>query len=141
MVTKNGRCVEEVRKRIGMAKSSFANMRKILTNMNLSMKLRLRMLKCFVWSILLYGCEAWKVDRELKRRVEAVEMWFLKRMLRIPWTARMTNERVFELAGVRRELMAEVSKRQLKLLGHILRHDCLEKDVFLGKIEGRRDRG
>ena len=141
MVTKDGRCVEEVRKRIGMAKSSFDNMRKILTNMNLSMKLRLRMLKCFVWSVLLYGCEAWTLDRELRRRVEAVEMWFLRRMLRIPWTARMTNERVLELAGVRRELMAEVRKRQLKVLGHMLRHDCLEKDVFLGKIEGRRDRG
>ena len=84
MVTKDGRCVEEVRKRIGMAKSSFDNMRKILTNMNLSMKLRLRMLKCFVWSVLLYGCEAWTLDRELRRRVEAVEMWFLRRMLRIP---------------------------------------------------------
>ena len=68
-------------------------------------------------------------------------MWFLRRMLRIPWTARMTNERVMELAGVRRELVAEVRKRQLKFLGHVLRHDCLEKDVFLGKIEGTRGRG
>ena len=141
MVTDDGRCGTEVRKRIGMAKTSFNNMRKVLTNMNLSMKIRLRMLKCFVWSVLLYGCEAWTLNRELRRRVEAAEMWFLRRMLRIPWTARMTNERVMELAGVRRELMAEVRKRQLKVLGHILRHDALEKDVFLGKIEGRRARG
>ena len=116
-------------------------MRKVLTNINLSMKLRLRLPKCFVSSVVLYGCEAWTLDRTLKRRVEAAEMWFLRRMLRIPWTARMTKEMVIELAGVGRDLMAEVRKRQLKVFGHKLRHDGLEKDVFLGKIEGRRARG
>ena len=68
-------------------------------------------------------------------------MWILRRMMRIPWTARVTNKRVMEMAGVRRELMGVVRKRQLKLLGRLLRHDCLEKDVFLWKIEGRTARG
>ena len=62
-------------------------------------------------------------------------------MLRIPWTARLTNERVLEIAGVRRELLGTVRGRQLKFLGHLLRHDCLEKEEFLGRIEGRRARG
>ena len=68
-------------------------------------------------------------------------MWFLRRMQRIPWTARVTNVRVMEMAGVRRELLGTVRKRQLKFLGHLLRHDCLEKTVFLGMIEGRKVRG
>ena len=141
MVTKDGKCEGEVLKRIGMAKSRFNEMRKVLTNMNISMRLRLRLLKCFIWSVLLYGCEAWTLDQKLRRRIEAVEMWFLRRMQRIPWTARVTNVRVMEMAGVRRELLGTVRKRQLKFLGHLLRHDCLEKTVFLGMIEGRRARG
>ena len=76
-------------------------MKKVLTNMELDWKIRLRLLKCFVWSVLLYGSEAWTLDKKLKKRSEAAEMWFLRRMLRVPWTARMTNERVLELAGVR----------------------------------------
>ena len=116
-------------------------MRKILTNMNITMRLRMRLVKCFVWSVLTYGCEAWTLDKRMKRRLEAMEMWILRRMMRIPWTARLTNERVMEMAGVGRELMGAVRGRQLKFLGHLLRHDCLEKDVFLGKIEGSRARG
>ena len=141
MVMKDGKCETEVLKRIGMAKTSFNNMRKILTNMNIAMRLRMRLVKCFVWSILMYGCEAWTLDKRMKRRIEAMEMWILRRMMRIPWTARVTNERVMEMAGVGRELMGAVRSRQLKFLGHLLRHDCLEKDVFLGKIEGSRARG
>ena len=116
-------------------------MRKTLTNMNITMRLRMRLVKCFVWSVLTYGCEAWTLDKRMKRRLEAMEMWILRRMMRIPWTARLTDERVMEMTGVGRELMGAVRSRQLKFLGHLLRHDCLEKDVFLGKIEGRRARG
>ena len=74
MVTKNGKCEAEVLKRIGMAKTSFNNMRKILTNMNITMRLRMRLVKCFVWSVLTYGCEAWTLDKRMKRRLEAMEM-------------------------------------------------------------------
>ena len=76
----------------------------------------------------------------MKRRLDAVEMWLLRRMLRVSWTARLTKERAMEMAGVRRELPGAARKRQLDFLGDLLRHDCLEKDVFLGKIEGRRAR-
>ena len=116
MVTKDGKCETEVLKRIGMAKTTFNSMRKILSNMNIDMKLRMRLVKCFVWSVLMYGCEVWTLDKRLKRRIEAVEMWILRRMMRIPWTARVTNERVMEMAGVRRELMGAVRRRQLKFL-------------------------
>ena len=58
-----------------------------------------------MWSVLLYGSEVWTLDKKLKKRIEAVEMWFLRGMLSVPWTARMTNVRVMELAGVGRKLM------------------------------------
>ena len=95
--------------------------------MNASMQLRLRLLKCFIWSVLVYGCQAWNQDQKVRRRLDALDMWFLRRMLRVPCVARLTNERVMKMAGLRRELLEAVRKRQLKFLGHLLRHDCLEK--------------
>ena len=75
----------------------------------------------------------------MRRRLDAVEMWVLRRMLGLPRTVRLTNE--MEMAGVRGELLGAVRKRQLKFLGHLLRHDCLEKEVFFGKIEGSKAKG
>ena len=85
--------------------------------------------------------ETWTLDRKLKKRLDAAEMWFLRRMLRVPWTARMSNERVLERAGVERQLLRVVRTRQLRFLGHVLRGNDLEREVLLGRIEGRRGRG
>ena len=80
------------------------------------------------------------MNKRMKTRIEAVEMWILRRMMSIPWTARVTNERVMETAGVTKELIGAVRRRLLKILGHLLRHDCLGKVVFRGKKEGRKAR-
>ena len=116
-------------------------MRKILINMNITMRLRLRLVKCFVWSVLMYGYEAWILDKRMKKRTDSMDMWILRRMIRIPWTARVTKERVMEMTVVGKDLKGVVMSRQLKFLGHLLRHDCLGKDVLLGKMEGGRARG
>ena len=94
-----------------------------------------------MWSKMLYGCETWTISKVMRDRLEAAEMWLLRRMLRIPWTARMTNEEVRERAGVKREVIATIRARQLNFLGHILRENKLEKLTLQGKIEGRRARG
>ena len=86
MITEGGRSEKEVVRRIGMATATFNKMKKVLSNLNLNMAIRLRLLKCFVWSVLLYGSEVWTLDKKLKKLIEAVEMWFLRRMLRVPWT-------------------------------------------------------
>ena len=109
--------------------------------MEMDWRIRLRLLKCYVWSVLLYGSETWTLDRKLKKRLDAAEMWFLRRMLRVPWTARMSNERVLERAGVERQLLRVLRTRQLRFLGHLLRGNGLEREVLLGRIEGRRGRG
>ena len=141
MGTKDGKCETEMLERTGKAKTTFNNMKKILSNMIITMKLQIRLRKRFVWPVLMYGCEVWTLDKILKRRVKAMEMCILRRMMRVSWTARVTNERVMEMAGVARELMGAVRRRQLKCLGYLPKHDCLGKDVFLGKIEGRKTRG
>ena len=140
-IANNGRNETEIVRRIGMAKKTFTDTKKFLTNLSIGMQTRIRMLKCFVWSVLLYGCETWTLVERMKKRIAATEMWFLRRMLRIPWTARVTNERVLEMAGVPHEMLAVIRVRQLGFVGHILRHEGLKKDVLLGRIEGRRGRG
>ena len=87
-----GRCDEEIVRRIGTAKSVFTQMKNILTNISMGMAIRCRVLKCFVWSTMLYGCETWTLLKRMKERLEAVEMWFLRRMMRVTWTARISNE-------------------------------------------------
>ena len=116
-------------------------MRGILTNMNLSRGIRLRVLKGYIWSGMIYGCESWTISKEMRKSLEATEMWFLRRMLRIPWTARRTNKEVLQMSGTKRELLTVIMKRQLGLLGHVLRRDGLRSTRLLGMIEGKSARG
>ena len=109
--------------------------------MSLDGQLRLRVLKCYVWSGLMYGCESWNISTEMQKRLESAEMWSMKRMWRVPWTARKTNLEVLRMAGTSRMLLSTIRKRQLKYLGHVLRGRSLEKDCLLGMVEGTRARG
>ena len=113
----------------------------ILKNRNISFSTKWRVLKTYVWSILLYGCESWTITTETRKRLEAAEMWFFRRMLRISWTEKRTNESILEETNQERSLINTIRKRQLKFLGHICRHRGLEFLSLTGKIEGKRSRG
>lgn len=140
-ITTDTRCQKDIRKRITIAKSKFNDMRSIFGNRNLTMKLKIRLLKCYIWSILTYGCEAWTLTPALVANIEAAEMWFLRRMLRISYVHRVTNTEVLRRAGVRRELMTTITERQLRFLGHVIRGGGLECVALQGRVEGRRSRG
>lgn len=116
-------------------------MKSIFTNSNINIGTKMKTLKTYVWSILLYGCECWTLTKDTERRLEATEMWFLRRILKISWTEKKSNKDVMELAGYERSLIRTIRKRQLKFLGHISRKDEIEKQMLSGKIEGRRSRG
>ena len=107
----------EIIRRIGIAKDSFLKMKNVLTNMGITISTKMRVLKCFVWSAFLYGCETWTISKKMRQRILAAEMWFPRRMLRIPWTAIVTNERVLEMAGVQRELITTVRKKTTIISG------------------------
>ena len=113
----------------------------ILKNRNISMKTKIRVLKGYVWSTLLYGCECWTVTKESVNKLEAAEMWFLRRLLRISWKEKKSNEAVLVEAGVGRSLIKTIRKRQMQFLGHLNRHKGLEHLALTGKIEGKRGRG
>ena len=114
---------------------------KLLTCSNLSTGIRIRILKTYIWSVILYVCETWSGNREMMKKLEAAEMWFIRRLMRVPWVARRTNQEVLLMAGTNRELMSIVRKRQLRYLEHVLRGEGLERDCLMGLMEGKRTRG
>ena len=140
-ITADVRCEREIKYRIEEAKRAFNEMRTLFKNRNLSLESRKRMVKTYVWSILLYGCETWTISRSMEKRLEAAEMWMWRRVLNVSWTQRVRNERVLERMGTERELMTTIRKRQLQFLGHVLRLEGLEHLSLTGRIEGVRARG
>ena len=114
------------KKRITMAKASFNKMSPILKNRNISMNTKMKVLKCYVWSTLLYGCECWTITKDSENKIEATEMWFLRRLLRISWKEKKSNEVVLDEAHVGRSMLKTIRKRQMQFLGHLNRHKGLE---------------
>jgi hypothetical protein len=141
IITPDGRCDEDIKMRIALSKQAFQKMSPVLKNRTISIDTKTRVLKCYVWSILLYGSECWTISKEMEKRLEATEMWFLRRMLNVPWTARETNESILKRTKSKRLLINTIRYRQLKFLGHIIRKGCIEHLVLSGKINGKKDRG
>ena len=141
LVTADARCSTEIRRRIGIAKTAFRKMQHLLTNRHLRIQTRKRAVKTYIWSTLLYGCETWTVSKEMEERLEAMEMWCWRRMLKVSWVERRSNASILEAIGSRREMMAMVRKRQMAFLGHVMRAGGLENLAVTGRIAGSRSRG
>ena len=141
LITYDGRCINEIKRRMAQAKASFQNMKSILTNKRLSLGVRKRVLQCYIEPILLYGCEAWSMTKQTSTSIEAMEMWFLRRMLRVSWTEKITNLEIINTASSTRKLMNNIKRRQAECLGHVMRKGKLEHLLTTGKIEGKRSRG
>ena len=114
LFTSDGRCEQNVQQRIAIAKSAFTSLEKVLKNRNINIQLRCRILKCYVWSTLLYGSEAWTLSSKMLNKLEATEMWFLRRMQRISYTEHVTNVEVLRRANTKRKLLSEMVNRQVK---------------------------
>ena len=91
----------------------------------MSIESRKRAVQCYIEPTLMYGCEAWTVSKQMKARLEATEMWFLRRMLRIPSTAKKSNQSVLEESNKKISLVNNIWKRQATFLGHIMRKGAL----------------
>ena len=141
-ISEDGRSEQEIKRRICIAKSTFEQMNKLLTNRKLSYKLKLRLVKCFIWSTFTYACETWTLTAEMERRIDALEMWMYRRMTRTSWKDKKTNVEVLEKVGLKnKEMLNIIKRRKLTYYGHISRHDSMQKDILEGKIEGTRGRG
>ena len=93
-----------------------------------------------MWSVLTFGSECWTISKNMTKRIEAAEMWFLRRMLRIQWVEKLSNERVLEKVRTKRELLNNIMGRQLRFIGHVLREGGIEKRVAEGEITGKKSK-
>ena len=140
-ITEDCRSESDIKQRIGIARSAFGKMRNVISNRHVRIMTRMRIIKSYIWASLLYGCETWTINAAMEKRLEAFEMWCWRRMLRVSWTERRTNESILEEIGKQRELMRTIKKRQLGFLGHVFRKESLENLSLTGKIDGSRGRG
>lgn len=133
----------EIKSRIEIARTTFKRMRSLFCNKDLNLKLRQRMVRCYVWSVLLYGVESWTLKAVMLNRLEALEMWIHRRMLRVSWTDMLTNEEVLRRARTERQLLTTIKCRKISYLGHVLRGEKyhLLQLILKGKIEGKRGVG
>ena len=113
LISSNGRSTNEIERRIVMAQQAFTDLGYILRNKKMSFRIRFCLLKCYVWSVFLYGCESWTMTNETINKVNALELWFLRRMQRISWTAHVTNETVLKQTWQVRQLLSFLTQPKI----------------------------
>lgn len=123
---RNANCNTDVRARIAMAKTRTTELTNIWKDKSMPLKLKVKLVKVLIWPVLMYGCEGWTIRRLEENQINASEMWIYRRVLRISWTERRTNESVLQQLGVRKELLGRIIERKLTFFGHQLRHPNLD---------------
>ena len=141
MATEDGKCDKEIKRRIGIARTAFESMAKILTSRNISIELRSHIANYYIWSTLLYGAETWTLTKVTSDKLQAFEMWLCRRMLRISWKEHKTNGEVLHKMKTKRSLLNTIKKRKCQYFGHIIRGNGVQRLLMEGRINGRRGRG
>ena len=118
------------------------NLDSIFKSRDITLPTRVRLVKAMVFPVVMYGCESWTVKKAERRRIDVFELWCWKRLLRVPWTARRSNQSILKEINPGISLEGMMLKLKLLYFGHLMRRvDSLEKTLMLGEIEGRRRRG
>ena len=114
----------------------------VLKSRDITLPIKVRLVKAMVFPVVMYGCESWTIKKAERLRIDAFEMWCWRRLLRVPWTARRSNQSILKEISSECSLEELMLKLKLQYFGHLMRRvDSLEKTLMLGKIEGRRRRG
>ena len=118
------------------------NLDSILKSRDITLPTKVRLVKTIVFPVVMYGCESWTVKKAERQRIDAFELWCWRRFLRVPWTARRSNQSILKEINPRISLEGMMLKLKLQYSGHLTRRvDSLEKTLMLGGIGGRRRRG
>jgi hypothetical protein len=136
ILTNEVRCTCEIKCRIAMAKAAFNKKRALFFTSTLDLELRKKLVKCYIWSIALYGAETWTLWAVYQKHLESFEMWCWRRTEKISWTDHVRNEEVLLTVKEQRNILHEISKWKANWIGHILRRNCLLQRVLEGKIKG-----
>ena len=138
-ITSDAKTEKEIRIRTGIAKSRFQDIKTILLNRRISQDLKFRLIKCFIYSVFTYGCETWTLTRDMENKINAFEMWIFRKVAKIKWSDRISNEEVCKKLNLEKSLLNDIKKRKLCYFGHIKRHSSMKKEILEGKIEGKRN--
>ena len=118
------------------------NLDSILKSRDISLSTKVRLVKAMVFPVIMYGCESWTIKKAEHRRIDAFGLWCWRRLLRVPWTARRSNQSILKEISPGCSLEGLMLKLKLQYFGHLMqRADSFEKTLMLGKIEGKRRRG
>ena len=118
------------------------NLDSILKSRDITLPTKVHLVKAMVFPVVMYGFESWTIKKAEHRRMDAFELWCWRRLLRVPWTARRSNQSILKEISLGYSLEGLILKLKLQYFGHLMqRTNSLEKTLYLGKIEGRRRRG
>ena len=118
------------------------NLDSVLKSRDITLLTKIHIVQAMVFLVVMYGCESWTIKKIERQRINAFELWCWRRLLRVPWTTRRSNQSILKEINPEYSLEGLVLKLKLQYFGHLMhRTDSLEKTLILGKIEGRRRRG
>ena len=138
-ITADGDCSHEIKRCLLLGRKVMTNLDSILKNKDITLSTKVRLIKTMVFPVVTYGCESWTIKKAENQRTDAFELWCWRRLLRVPWTARRSNQSIPKETSPGCSLEGLMLRLKLQYFGHLTqRADSLEKNLMLGKTEGRR---
>ena len=139
-ITADGDCSHEIKRHLFLGRKVMTNLDSILKSRDITLPTKVCLAKAMVFPVVMYGCESWTIKKAKHQKIDAFELWYWKRLLRVPWTAR-SNQSILKEIIPEYSLEGLILKLNLQYFGHLMqRANTLEKTLMLGKIEGRRRR-
>ena len=136
-ITADGGCSHEIKRRLLLGRKVMTNLESIFRSRDITLPTKVRLVKAMVFPVAMYGCESWTVKTAERQRIDAFELWYWRRLLRVPWTARRSSQYI--LKEISPGISWEGMKLKLQYFGHLMRRvDSLEKTLMLGEIRVRR---
>ena len=141
-ITADGDCSHEIKRRLLIGRKVMTNLDSILKSRDITLPTKVRLVNAMVFPVVMYGCESWTVEKAKHQRINAFELWCWRRLLRVPWTARRSNQSILKEISPGISLEGMMLGLKLQYFGHLMRRvDSLEKTQMLGGIGSRRRRG
>ena len=141
-ITADGGCSHEIKRCLLLGRKVMTNLDSIFKSRDITLLTKVCLVKAMVFPVVMYGCESWTIKKAERRRIDGFELWCWRRLLRVPWTARRSNQSILKEISPEYSLEGLMLKLKLQYFGHLMRRaDSLEKTLMLGMIEGGRRRG
>ena len=141
-ITADGDCSHEIKRRLLLGRKVMTNLDNILKSRDITLPTKVHLVKAMVFPVVIYGCESWTIKKAERQRIDAFELWCWRKLLRVPWTARRSNQSILKEVSPEYSLEGLRLKLKLQYFGHLMwGTDSFEKTLMLGKIESRRRRG